>query len=216
PMGVFFHFLFSLLYLPALFTEVPRDVTTQIGEDVEMACSFHGAGSPSFSLEIQWWYIKNHKDSQGLVGTLEEMPKDATKISVVKVAGSNISHKLRLSGVKPADEGTYECHVIDHSGPVEQRYRVQAYLRVEPDRLQESDDAQLQELEHPSRGSRFNVMAAIIHSINLCLRFNRACNFMLDLNCVICAAAISSVNVLFKYVIFFSCLVILFGSCLIK
>uniref|UniRef100_A0A3B3UMP6 V-set and transmembrane domain-containing protein 2-like protein n=1 Tax=Poecilia latipinna TaxID=48699 RepID=A0A3B3UMP6_9TELE len=141
----------------ALFTEVPRDVTTQIGEDVEMACSFHGAGSPSFSLEIQWWYIKNHKDSQGLASQISntEMPKDATKISVVKVAGSNISHKLRLSGVKPADEGTYECHVIDHSGPVEQRYRVQAYLRVEPDRLQESDDAQLQELEHPSRGSRF-------------------------------------------------------------
>uniref|UniRef100_A0A3B3WHU5 Ig-like domain-containing protein n=1 Tax=Poecilia mexicana TaxID=48701 RepID=A0A3B3WHU5_9TELE len=140
----------------ALFTEVPRDVTTQIGEDVEMACSFHGAGSPSFSLEIQWWYIKNHKDSQGLASQISntEMPKDATKISVVKVAGSNISHKLRLSGVKPADEGTYECHVIDHSGPVEQRYRVQAYLRVEPDRLQESDDAQLQELEHPSRGSR--------------------------------------------------------------
>ncbi|XP_043977579.1 V-set and transmembrane domain-containing protein 2-like protein [Gambusia affinis] len=145
----------------ALFTEFPHDVTTQIGEDVEMACSFHGAGSPSFSLEIQWWYIRNHKGSQGLasqisntVGTLEEMPKDATKISVVKVAGSNISHKLRLSGVKPADEGTYECHVIDHSGPVEQRYRVQAYLRVEPDRLQESDDAQLQELEHSSRGSR--------------------------------------------------------------
>uniref|UniRef100_A0A3B3Y574 Ig-like domain-containing protein n=1 Tax=Poecilia mexicana TaxID=48701 RepID=A0A3B3Y574_9TELE len=153
---IFFHFLFSLLYLPALFTEVPRDVTTQIGEDVEMACSFHGAGSPSFSLEIQWWYIKNHKDSQGLASQISntEMPKDATKISVVKVAGSNISHKLRLSGVKPADEGTYECHVIDHSGPVEQRYRVQAYLRVEPDRLQESDDAQLQELEHPSRGSR--------------------------------------------------------------
>uniref|UniRef100_A0A3B5MVS8 V-set and transmembrane domain containing 2 like n=1 Tax=Xiphophorus couchianus TaxID=32473 RepID=A0A3B5MVS8_9TELE len=123
-----------------LFTEVPHDVTAQIGEDVEMACSFHGAGSPSFSLEIQWWYIRNHKDSQGLASQISntEMPKDATKISVVKVAGSNISHKLRLSGVKPADEGTYECHVIDHSGPVEQRYRVQAYLRVEPDRLQEN------------------------------------------------------------------------------
>ncbi|KAM4740699.1 V-set and transmembrane domain-containing protein 2-like protein [Anableps anableps] len=144
----------------ALFTEVPHDVTTQIGEDVEMACSFHGAGSPSFSLEIQWWYIRNHRNLQGLasqisntVGTLEEMQKDATKISVVKVAGSNISHKLRLSSVKPADEGTYECHVIDHSSPVEQHYRVQAYLRVEPERLQESDDAQLQELEHRSRGS---------------------------------------------------------------
>ncbi|XP_015236134.1 PREDICTED: V-set and transmembrane domain-containing protein 2-like protein [Cyprinodon variegatus] len=145
----------------ALFTEVPHDIKTQIGEDVEMACSFRGAGSPTFSLEIQWWYIRHQKDSQGLpsqisnsIGTLEEMPKDATKISVVKVGGSNISHKLRLSSVKPADEGTYECHVIDYSGPVEQRYHVQAYLQVEPERLQDSDDAQPQKLEQHSSGSQ--------------------------------------------------------------
>lgn len=48
----------------ALFTEVPHDVTTRSGEDVEMACSFRGAGSPSYSLEIQWWYIKDGKDWQ--------------------------------------------------------------------------------------------------------------------------------------------------------
>lgn len=65
------------------------------------------------------------------------------------MAGSNISHKLRLSSVKPADEGTYECHVIDHSGPVVQQYRVQAYLKVEPERSKESDRVQLQEAEQP-------------------------------------------------------------------
>lgn len=48
----------------ALFTEVPHDVTTRSGEDVEMACSFRGAGSPSYSLEIQWWYIKDGRDWQ--------------------------------------------------------------------------------------------------------------------------------------------------------
>lgn len=56
----------SLLFfspLAALFTEVPRDITTRRGEDVEMACSFRGAGSPS-SLEIQWWYIKDFQDWQ--------------------------------------------------------------------------------------------------------------------------------------------------------
>uniref|UniRef100_A0A3Q2XVU4 V-set and transmembrane domain containing 2 like n=1 Tax=Hippocampus comes TaxID=109280 RepID=A0A3Q2XVU4_HIPCM len=111
--------------LPALFTEVPHDMTTQSGEDVEMACSFRGAGSPS-SLEIQWWYTKDHR-------TGPKTPlKDATKISVVKVAGSNISHKLRLSSVKPSDEGTYECRVIDFSGSVAQRHHVRAYLHVEP------------------------------------------------------------------------------------
>ncbi|XP_042367244.1 V-set and transmembrane domain-containing protein 2-like protein [Plectropomus leopardus] len=136
----------------ALFTEVPHDITTQSGEDVEMACSFRGAGSPSYSLEIQWWYIKDHRDWQekpaqitNNVVPLEETSKDATKISVVKVAGSNISHKLRLSNVKPSDEGTYECRVIDFSGTVAQRHRVRAYLHVEPERSQGSEDVKLQE-----------------------------------------------------------------------
>ncbi|KAM6947333.1 V-set and transmembrane domain-containing protein 2-like protein [Lycodopsis pacificus] len=133
----------------ALFTEVPHDITTQSGEDVEMACSFRGAGSPSYSLEIQWWYIRDwHKKPAQIadnVAALEETSKDATKISVVKVAGSNISHKLRLSSVKPSDEGTYECRVIDFSGAVAQQHRVRAYLQVERERSQGPDDFKLQE-----------------------------------------------------------------------
>ncbi|XP_022601196.1 V-set and transmembrane domain-containing protein 2-like protein [Seriola dumerili] len=136
----------------ALFTEVPHDITTQSGEDVEMACSFRGAGSPSYSLEIQWWYIKDHRNWQkksaqitNYVVPLEETSKDATKISVVKVAGSNISHKLRLSSIKPSDEGTYECRVIDFSGTVAQHHRVSAYLHVEPERSQGLDNVRLQE-----------------------------------------------------------------------
>ncbi|XP_076840808.1 V-set and transmembrane domain-containing protein 2-like protein [Brachyhypopomus gauderio] len=122
----------------ALFTEVPHDITAQSGQDVEMACSFRGAGSPSYSLEIQWWYIRNHREwtdkqtwTTNQVVPQEEMSKDATKISVVKVAGSNISHKLRLSSVKPSDEGTYECRVIDFSDSKLRHHRVRAYLRVE-------------------------------------------------------------------------------------
>ncbi|XP_008289654.1 V-set and transmembrane domain-containing protein 2A-like, partial [Stegastes partitus] len=53
---------------------------------------------------------------------------------VVKVVGSNISHKLRLSRVKPSDEGTYECRVIDFSDYVGARHhRVRAYLQVVPE-----------------------------------------------------------------------------------
>ncbi|CAK6958198.1 V-set and transmembrane domain-containing protein 2-like protein [Scomber scombrus] len=144
----------------ALFTEVPHDITIHSGEDVEMACSFRGAGSPSYSLEIQWWYIKDHIDWQekpaqitNNVVPLEKTSKDATKISVVKVAGSNISHKLRLSSVKPSDEGTYECRVIDFSGTMAQHHRVRAYLQVELERGQESDDIQLQERGHRSQGN---------------------------------------------------------------
>ncbi|KAM9751741.1 LOW QUALITY PROTEIN: V-set and transmembrane domain-containing protein 2-like protein [Menidia menidia] len=125
----------------AKFTEVPHDMTAQRGQDVEMACSFRGAGTPSYSLEIQWWYIRNHLDwtdrqpwATNEVAPEEEMPKDATKISVVKVVGSNISHKLRLSRVKPSDEGTYECRVIDFSDEAGARHhRVRAYLQVVPE-----------------------------------------------------------------------------------
>ncbi|XP_077074148.1 V-set and transmembrane domain-containing protein 2-like protein isoform X1 [Siphateles boraxobius] len=122
----------------AVFTEVPHDISAQSGQDVEMACSFRGAGSPSYSLEIQWWYIRNHREwtdkqtwTTNQVVPQNEMSKDATKISVVKVAGSNISHKLRLSNVKPSDEGTYECRVIDFSDSKLRHHRVRAYLQVE-------------------------------------------------------------------------------------
>lgn len=47
------------------------------------------------------------------------------------MAGSNISHKLRLSSVKPSDEGTYECRVIDFSDSKLRHHRVRAYLQVE-------------------------------------------------------------------------------------
>ncbi|KAM6458054.1 V-set and transmembrane domain-containing protein 2-like protein isoform 2-T2 [Liasis olivaceus] len=115
-------------------------MTARAGEDVEMACSFRGSSSPSYSLEIQWWYVRAHKDwtekenwdtNQLKPSPQEEAGKDATKISVVKVAGSNISHKLRLSRVKPADEGTYECRVIDFSDRQARHHKAKAYLRVE-------------------------------------------------------------------------------------
>ncbi|KAM4609678.1 V-set and transmembrane domain-containing protein 2-like protein [Polymixia lowei] len=127
----------------AMFTEVPHDMTAHRGQDVEMACSFRGAGTPSYSLEIQWWYIRNHRDwtdnqpwTTNEVAPEEDIPKDANKISVVKVAGSNISHKLRLSAVKSSDEGIYECRVIDFSDDAGTRHhRVRAYLQV----VQDSD-----------------------------------------------------------------------------
>ncbi|XP_038659004.1 V-set and transmembrane domain-containing protein 2-like protein [Scyliorhinus canicula] len=126
----------------ALFTEVPRDVTARAGQDVEMACAFRGSGSPSYSLEIQWWYIRNSKDwtdkqawssHQMKASTHDESRKDATKISAVKVVGSNISHKLRLSTIKTSDEGTYECRVTDYSEGKPRHHKAKAYLRVKPE-----------------------------------------------------------------------------------
>ncbi|KAL1249357.1 hypothetical protein QQF64_020362, partial [Cirrhinus molitorella] len=78
----------ELSRISTVFTEVPHDITAQSGQDVEMACSFRGAGSPSYSLEIQWWYIRNHREwtdkqtwSTNQVVPQNEMSKDATKIS---------------------------------------------------------------------------------------------------------------------------------------
>ncbi|XP_074825739.1 V-set and transmembrane domain-containing protein 2-like protein isoform X1 [Natator depressus] len=139
--------LCCLLLKSALFTETPHDMTAHAGEDVEMACSFRGSGSPSYSLEIQWWYVRNHRDwtdkqtwasNQLKASQQEDAGKEATKISVVKVVGSNISHKLRLSRVKPTDEGTYECRVIDFSDSKARHHKVKAYLRVEPEESSEA------------------------------------------------------------------------------
>lgn len=60
----FFFLLFKLTNDPvvfstlATFTEVPKDVTVDEGEDIEMPCAFRAIGSSPFSLEIQWWYLK--------------------------------------------------------------------------------------------------------------------------------------------------------------
>uniref|UniRef100_A0A8C0ILX9 V-set and transmembrane domain-containing protein 2-like protein n=1 Tax=Chelonoidis abingdonii TaxID=106734 RepID=A0A8C0ILX9_CHEAB len=140
----------------ALFTETPHDMTAHAGEDVEMACSFRGSGSPSYSLEIQWWYVRNHRDwtdkqtwasNQVTPPAASRPDAKPTKSSVVKVVGSNISHKLRLSRVKPTDEGTYECRVIDFSDSKAQHHKVKAYLRVEPE---ESSEACPAAMTHPS------------------------------------------------------------------
>uniref|UniRef100_A0A3B5KQ77 Ig-like domain-containing protein n=1 Tax=Xiphophorus couchianus TaxID=32473 RepID=A0A3B5KQ77_9TELE len=116
-----------------MFTEVPHDMTAQRGRDVEMACSFRGAGTPSYSLEIQWWYIRNHvewTDQQPWTTNEHHDKLFICRCQVVKVVGSNISHKLRLSRVKASDEGTYECRVIDFSDEAGARHhRVRAYLQ---------------------------------------------------------------------------------------
>ncbi|XP_048462017.1 V-set and transmembrane domain-containing protein 2B [Rhincodon typus] len=103
-----------------------------------MSCAFRASGATSYSLEIQWWYLKQyprelaHELARGGQGNRPKVPvnKDATKISTVRVMGNDISHKLRLSGVKKEDEGVYECRVTDFIDDETQEHKAQATLRV--------------------------------------------------------------------------------------
>ncbi|KAF3818349.1 hypothetical protein GH733_012657 [Mirounga leonina] len=122
---------------PATFTEVPKDVTVREGDDIEMPCAFRASGATSYSLEIQWWYLKEpprellHELALSVPGARSKVTnKDATKISTVRVQGNDISHRLRLSAVRRQDEGVYECRVSDYSADDTQEHKAQALLRV--------------------------------------------------------------------------------------
>ncbi|XP_064016371.1 V-set and transmembrane domain-containing protein 2B [Pogoniulus pusillus] len=126
-----------LFIVTATFTEVPKDVTVREGDDIEMPCAFRASGSTSYSLEIQWWYLKEparelaHELAISVPGSRSKVTnKDATKISTVRVQGNDISHRLRLSGVRRQDEGVYQCRVADYSDDETQEHKAQALLRV--------------------------------------------------------------------------------------
>nr|XP_045010682.1 V-set and transmembrane domain-containing protein 2B isoform X2 [Jaculus jaculus] len=122
-----------LFVADATFTEVPKDVTVREGDDIEMPCAFRASGATSYSLEIQWWYLRElpHELALSVPGARSKVTnKDATKISTVRVQGNDISHRLRLSAVRAQDEGVYECRVSDFSDDDTQEHRAQALLRV--------------------------------------------------------------------------------------
>ncbi|XP_043937596.1 V-set and transmembrane domain-containing protein 2B [Protopterus annectens] len=127
-----------LLFANATFTEVPKDVTVREGDDIEMPCAFRASGSTSFSLEIQWWYLKEparelaHEVAVSAPGNRGKVSgnRDATKISTVRVQGNDISHRLRLSNVRKLDEGVYECRVSDYNDDETQEHKAQATLQV--------------------------------------------------------------------------------------
>lgn len=139
----------------ATFLEVPQDVSVNEGDDIEMSCAFRASGTTSYSLEIQWWYLREGArglalgaqtgggDGGGGERAKVTLNKGATKISTVRVMGNDISHKLRLSGVRKEDEGVYECRVTDFIDHQTQEHKAQATLRVE--RRRHSPDMQAAE-----------------------------------------------------------------------
>uniref|UniRef100_A0A8C6XNL6 V-set and transmembrane domain-containing protein 2B n=1 Tax=Naja naja TaxID=35670 RepID=A0A8C6XNL6_NAJNA len=130
-VGFFFSLVFVIVYVQgtSTFTEVPKDVTVREGDDIEMPCAFRASGSASYSLEIQWWYLKEpaRELPHELVRLLPALKMDK---ETVRVQGNDISHRLRLSGVRRQDEGIYECRVSDYGDEDTQEHKAQAALRV--------------------------------------------------------------------------------------
>ncbi|XP_057348946.1 V-set and transmembrane domain-containing protein 2B isoform X2 [Manis pentadactyla] len=120
--------LHALLFVAdATFTEVPKDVTVREGDDIEMPCAFRASGATSYSLEIQWWYLK--EPPRELLHELA-LSVPGSRSKTVRVQGNDISHRLRLSAVRRQDEGVYECRVSDYSDDDTQEHKAQALLRV--------------------------------------------------------------------------------------
>ncbi|XP_037307814.2 V-set and transmembrane domain-containing protein 2B isoform X2 [Pungitius pungitius] len=140
--GLFYYLLVLnspfIIRANATFTEVPRDVSVGEGEDVEMPCAFKAVSSAPMSLEIQWWYLKEDVPKElphelqisAPANRAKVVPREATKISTVRVQGNAISHRLSLSKVKKEEEGLYECRVSDLWADETQDFAVHAMLHV--------------------------------------------------------------------------------------
>ncbi|XP_023281293.1 V-set and transmembrane domain-containing protein 2B [Seriola lalandi dorsalis] len=138
--GFLYYCSLCVFCVNAAFTEVPKDVSVGEGEDVEMPCAFKAVSSAPMSLEIQWWYLKEDMPKDvphelqisAPANRAKVAPREATKISTVRVQGNAISHRLSLSKVKKEDEGVYECRVSDLWADETQEFTVHAALRVMP------------------------------------------------------------------------------------
>ncbi|CAK6961975.1 V-set and transmembrane domain-containing protein 2B [Scomber scombrus] len=103
-----------------------------------MPCAFKAVSSAPMSLEIQWWYLKEDMAKElphelqisSPNNRAKVAPREATKISTVRVQGNAISHRLSLSKVKKEDEGVYECRVSDLWADETQEFTVHAALHI--------------------------------------------------------------------------------------
>ncbi|NWS49358.1 VTM2B protein, partial [Probosciger aterrimus] len=83
--------------LLATFTEVPKDVTVREGDDIEMPCAFRASGSTSYSLEIQWWYLK-------------EPARELAHELAISVPGSKSKVMQCCGDLSPSRAATYLCY----------------------------------------------------------------------------------------------------------
>lgn len=102
----------------AFFTETPHDMTARAGEDVEMACSFRGSGAPSYSLEIQWWYVRTHKDWTDKQNWASEQvaPRSAQAAAAKSPLGGRGRGRSSVGRAPPLHAGAPRQHPLPQEG----------------------------------------------------------------------------------------------------
>ncbi|NXK85353.1 VTM2B protein, partial [Amazona guildingii] len=89
----------------ATFTEVPKDVTVREGDDIEMPCAFRASGSTSYSLEIQWWYLK-------------EPARELAHELAISVPGSRSKVMQCYGDLSPSHAAWYRTYLCYRSTPL--------------------------------------------------------------------------------------------------
>lgn len=78
-------------------------MTVREGDDIEMPCAFRASGSTSYSLEIQWWYLKEparelaHELAINVPGSRSKVIQRYGDISIHRV-----QHAQRVIKINPA------------------------------------------------------------------------------------------------------------------
>ena len=76
------------------------------GEDVEMPCAFRAVGATPFSLEIQWWYLKEVAPKELAQELQISAPANRAKVTVMLPPGNVASSRVReLSFKAPLGKG---------------------------------------------------------------------------------------------------------------
>lgn len=107
---------------------MPKDVSVGEGEDIEMPCAFRAVGVSPFSLEIQWWYLKEAAPKELAHELQISAPANRAKVKGLSLFSKPLEH--RLFPFKFLLESHLECCLTAAVGCV--RLHVSRCVKVDP------------------------------------------------------------------------------------